>query len=88
VYQFLKPGGICALLIADVRKDGELIPLGFRLMQEFLQSDFHLKDTIVKIQNKERVTKQFWTGKVNSPDYLIAHEYLFLFKKKKEKSRS
>ncbi|MHB1909279.1 MAG: TRM11 family SAM-dependent methyltransferase [Nitrososphaerales archaeon] len=81
VFELLKPKKICAVLIGDVRRAGELIPLGSRVMEEFEKAGFTLKDTIIKVQNKERVTKQFWTGNENGPDYLIAHEYLYLLRK-------
>lgn len=75
----LKKGGICAILIGDVRKESTLVPLGLKVMDEFLNNGFTLKDIIVKIQHKDRST-EFYRSK-NLPQYLLKHEYLLVFSK-------
>lgn len=79
MYVLLKNGGRCAVLIGDVRRNGKIIPLGFKLMERFLKEKFELEDIIIKEQHKDEST-EFYFNK-NFVNYLIAHEYLFIFKK-------
>ncbi len=80
-YRVLKNGKYCAVLIGDTRKKGHVIPLGFHVMNTFINSGFKLKEIIIKEQHNCRATG-FW--KTNSIKYnflLLAHEYLFVFHK-------
>ena len=79
IYMPLKKGGRCAVLIGDIRKNGKIIPLGFNLMERFLRENFELEEIIIKHQHKDEST-EFYFGK-KFLNYLIAHEYLFIFKK-------
>lgn len=77
----LKRGKYCAVLMGDTRKRGHVIPLAFRTMQVFEEAGLHLKEIIIKEQHNCSATG-FW--KTNSVKYnflLLAHEYLFVFKK-------
>ena len=77
----LKRGKFCAVLMGDTRKRGHVIPLAFRTMQVFEEAGLHLKEIIIKEQHNCSATG-FW--KTNSVKYnflLLAHEYLFVFKK-------
>jgi len=80
ILDLLTEDGTCAILIGDVRKNRELIPLGFLVMERFLKVGFRLKDIIIKTQHKDSSTR-FWYTKRNKLDFLIAHEYLFIFGK-------
>lgn len=75
--RWLKPNGTFALLIGDVRKKNKLQPLGFLLLNAFLQSGYQLKEVIIKTQNQDQST-HLWT-KNTDLKFLIAHEYLLLF---------
>lgn len=80
-YRVLKKDKFCAILIGDTRKNGSVIPLGFETMQVFLRAGFKIKEIIIKEQHNCKATG-FW--KNNSIKYnflLLAHEYLFIFKK-------
>ncbi|MBQ3438163.1 MAG: methyltransferase domain-containing protein [Fusobacterium sp.] len=80
-YRVLKKDKFCAILIGDTRKNGNVIPLGFQLMQVFLNVGFKIKEIIIKEQHNCKATG-FW--KTNSVKYnflLLAHEYLYIFKK-------
>jgi len=79
VRKWLKPRGTFALLVGDVRKRGKLVPVGFKLLQEFLSIGYRLADIIIKTQHRDWST-HLW---VKHPTlvYLIAHEYLFIFTK-------
>ncbi len=78
-FRVLKKGKICAFLIGDVRQKGALYPLGFELMNIFINAGFTLKEIVIKEQHNCIGTKK-WQSKAN--DFLlIAHEYLFILKK-------
>jgi DNA modification methylase len=74
---WMKEDGVLALLIGDTRKHSKLIPLGFRVLNEFLESGYTLKEVIIKTQNQDLSTN-LWS-KNDSLKFLIAHEYLFIF---------
>ena len=78
-YPWLKIGGILALLIGDVRKKFKIVPLGFKILQEFLSIGYTLEEIIIKKQNRDRST-HFWIGNQKLP-FLIEHEYLLIFSK-------
>lgn len=78
-FRVLKKGKICAFLIGDVRKNGVLYPLGFELMNTFLNAGFSLKEIVIKEQHNCIGTKK-WRARSNN-FLLIAHEYLFVLKK-------
>lgn len=81
LFRVLKNNKYCAILIGDTRKNKHIIPLGFKVMQVFLNAGFLLKENIIKEQHNCQATG-FWYKK--SIDYnflLIAHEYLFVFRK-------
>lgn len=79
-HKILKVGGICAVLIGDIRRDKELIPLGFEVMERFLRNDqFRIQEIIIKTQHQDKST-EFYYNKFPE-NYLLSHEYLFLFRK-------
>lgn len=81
LFRVLKNNKYCAILIGDTRRNKHIIPLGFNVMQVFLNAGFLLKENIIKEQHNCQATG-FWYQK--SIDYnflLIAHEYLFVFRK-------
>lgn len=80
-YRVLKKGKFCAVLMGDTRQKGCMIPMSFDVMKLFQDAGFKLKELIIKEQHNCRATG-FW--KTNSIKYnflLIAHEYLFVFRK-------
>jgi DNA modification methylase len=99
-YRVLKPGRYAAILIGDTRKRRHYVPIAFRVMQQFLDVGFVLKEDIIKLQWKTKTTREKWVGIYKSSDiswvkepgdkrrwvdfYLIAHEHLFVFRKPKE----
>ena len=81
LFRVLKKDKYCGILIGDTRKNGHMIPLGFRVMQKFLDAGFILKESIIKEQHNCRTT-EFWQRKsINYNFLLIVHEYLFVFRK-------
>ena len=80
-YRVLKKDKFCAIVMGDTRKNGMVQPLGFEVMQKFINAGFKQKEIIIKEQHNCKATG-FW--KTNSQKYnflLLAHEYIFIFKK-------
>lgn len=78
-YRVLKKGKICSVLIGDIRKNRNTIPLGFYIMNIFIHTGFTLKEIIIKEQHNCKKT-EYWENK-NIDFYLLAHEYVFVFEK-------
>lgn len=78
-FRVLKKGKMCAVMMEDVRKYGKVIPLGFRMMECFLQAGFTNKEIIIKEQHNCHST-DYWE-KQNNNFLLLAHEYIFVFQK-------
>lgn len=78
-FRVLKRGKMCAVMLGDIRKNGKIIPLGFRMMECFLQSGFVNKEIIIKEQYNCNSTS-YWE-KRNNNFLLLAHEYIFVFQK-------
>lgn len=78
-FRILKKGKICSVLIGDIRKNKNVIPLGFYIMNIFIQAGFILKEIIIKEQHNCKMT-DYWKNK-NMDFYLLAHEYVFVLKK-------
>lgn len=80
-YRVLKTGKICAVLMGDIRKNGYVQPLGFKVMQVFEEEGFKLKEIIIKEQHNCKKT-DYWIEKSKKFNFLLlAHEYLFILKK-------
>ena len=80
-YRVLKKDKFCAILMGDTRQKGHMIPMSFEVMRIFEEAGFKLKELIIKEQHNCKATG-FW--KTNSQKYnflLLAHEYIFIFKK-------
>jgi len=80
-YRVLKQDKFCAILMGDTRKKGHVVPMSFDVMKIFEGAGFRLKEIIIKEQHNCKATG-FW--KTNSVKYnflLLAHEYLFVFRK-------
>lgn len=78
-YRVLKNGKYCAVMIGDIRQKGNVVPLGFELMQQYLCAGFKLKEIIIKEQHNCKSTDK-WAG-VKKSFLLLAHEYIFVFYK-------
>ncbi|NLY72341.1 MAG: methyltransferase domain-containing protein [Tissierellia bacterium] len=81
LYRVLKPNKYCAVLIGDIRKRGNVIPLSYMLMENFLYSGFLLKEIVIKSQHNCKSTKYWRDRSIKYNFLLLAHEYLFIFRK-------
>ena len=80
-YRVLKKDKFCAVLMGDTRQKGHMIPMSFEVMQVFQDAGFKLKELIIKEQHNCKATGYWKTNSVKYNFLLIAHEYLFVFKK-------
>lgn len=76
-FRILKRDKICSILIGDIRKKGNVIPLGFYIMNIFIKAGFSLKEIIIKEQHNCKMTDYWKNKKVDF--YLLTHEYIFVF---------
>ncbi|KLR95794.1 DNA methylase N-4 [Neisseria gonorrhoeae SK708] len=80
-YRVLKTNKFCAVLMGDTRKKGCMIPMSFDVMKIFQNAGFTLKEIIIKEQHNCRATGYWKTNSIKYNFLLIAHEYLFVFRK-------
>ena len=80
-YRVLKKDKFCAILMGDTRQKGHMIPMSFEVMRVFENEGFKLKELIIKEQHNCKATGYWKTNSVKYNFLLIAHEYLFVFKK-------
>lgn len=78
-YRVLKQGKICVFMIGDMRKYGNVIPLGMETMNIFLNTGFKSKEIIIKEQHNCGSTN-YWVNKQNK-FLMLAHEYIFVLVK-------
>jgi DNA modification methylase len=84
-YRVLKDNKHCAILIGDMRRNKNVIPLGFWTIKKFLDSGFEIKELIIKRQHNCKTTGFWYKNSVKYNFLLLAHEYLAVFKKVESK---
>jgi DNA modification methylase len=80
-YRVLKNDKFCAILMGDTRKNGHVIPMSFGVMKIFEATGFKLKEIIIKEQHNCKATGYWKTNSIKYNFLLLAHEYLFVFRK-------
>lgn len=80
-FRVLKPGRKCAVLIGDTRRKKHVIPLGFMLINVFLEVGFSLRELIIKRQHNCKTTGFWYEKSIKNNFLLLAHEYLPVFEK-------
>lgn len=80
----MKPAGRCAVLLGDKRKEKKVVPLGFRVIQNYLDSGFRLEELIIKRQFKTRTSGLWYNKAIRWKFLLMAHEYLPVFSRKED----
>jgi DNA modification methylase len=79
-FRVVKKGQHCAILIGDTRKHKHYVPISLRVLQQFLDVGFVLREDVIKLQWKTKTTRERWrSSKLDF--YKIAHEHLFVFRK-------
>ena len=71
----------CAILMGDTRKNGMVQPLAFETMRIFELAGFKTKEIIIKEQHNCKATGFWKTNSIKHNFLLLAHEYLFIFRK-------
>lgn len=80
MYRVLKPGKYCAVMIGDTHSSGYFVPISAHIMLDFLNSNFILKEDIIKEEwncESDRYLSKY--GDINF--LLTMHEHIFVFKK-------
>lgn len=80
-YRVLKKNAFCAILMGDTRQKGHVIPMSFQVMNIFQNAGFRIKEIIMKEQHHCKATGYWKTNSIKYNFLLLAHEYLFVFKK-------
>jgi DNA modification methylase len=80
-FRVLKRGNFCSVLMGDTRKKGCVIPMSFDVMRIFQDAGFTLKELIIKEQHNCKATGYWKTNSIKYNFLLLAHEYLFVFRK-------
>jgi DNA modification methylase len=82
-FRVLKPGKQCAILIGDTRRKKHVIPLGFKLINIYLDAGFKLRELVIKRQHNCKTTGFWYANSIRYNFLLLAHEYLPIFEKPK-----
>ncbi|MCQ2478878.1 MAG: site-specific DNA-methyltransferase, partial [Clostridia bacterium] len=80
-YRVLRRDKFWTILIGDTRKKGMVQSLGFETMRLFELAGFKLKEIIIKEQHNCKATGYWKTNSIKYNFLLLAHEYLYIFKK-------
>lgn len=80
-FRVLKPGRQCAILIGDTRRKKHVIPLGFKLINVYLDAGFKLRELVIKRQHNCKTTGFWYANSIKYNFLLLAHEYLAIFEK-------
>ncbi len=80
-FRVLKRGKFCTILMGDTRKNGCVVPMSFEVMKIFQSAGFTLKEIIIKEQHNCKATGYWKTNSLKYNFLLLAHEYLFVFRK-------
>ncbi len=80
-YRVLKPGRKCAILIGDLRRHKHIVPLGFKLINIYLNAGFKLKELVIKRQHNCKTTGFWYKNSIKYNFLLLSHEYLPIFEK-------
>lgn len=80
-YRVLKKNKFCAVLMGDTRQKGHVVPLSFEVMKLFEETGFKTKEIIIKEQHNCKATGYWKTNSIKYNFLLLAHEYLFVFRK-------
>ncbi len=80
-FRVLKPGKQCAILIGDTRRKKHVIPLGFKLINVYLDAGFKLRELVIKRQHNCKTTGFWYANSIKYNFLLLAHEYLPIFEK-------
>ena len=67
--------------MGDTRKKGHIVPMSSEVRRIFENAGFKIKEIIIKQQHNCSATGFWRTNSIKYNFLLIAHEYLYVFKK-------
>ncbi len=81
VFRVLKPDKYCSIFVGDTRRHKHFVPVSHRVMQDFLDIGFILKEDVIKKQwNCSQ--SGFWARRSKRDNFLlISHKHLYVFRK-------
>ena len=80
-FRVLKKDKFCAILMGDTRNKGHVVSMSFEVMKIFEAAGFKTKEIIIKVQHNCKATGFWKTNSIKHNFLLLAHEYLFIFRK-------
>jgi len=80
-FRVLKSGHQCAILIGDTRQKKHVVPMGFKLINVYLDTGFRLRELVIKRQHNCKTTGFWYANSIKYNFLLLAHEYLPIFEK-------
>ncbi|MBM3701026.1 MAG: hypothetical protein FJW68_08980 [Actinobacteria bacterium] len=83
-FRVLKEGKHCVILIGDMRKNKNVVPLGFWVAEKFTSNGFEIEEIIIKRQHNCKTTGFWYKNSIKYNFLLLAHEYLLVFKKQEK----
>lgn len=90
--QYLEKGRYIGIVIGDIYKKGEWIPLGSYLIQMMIRKGYLLKSTVVKNMSETKAKqnqKAIWRYRsLLGGFYVFAHEYILIFQKPEKEKKN
>lgn len=91
--QFVKVKGHVALVLGDIYKDGQVVPLAFLIMQQWRARFPYYKLKAIYIKDiqgnvKDNTTNLWRSRHFKNGTAFFKHEYVFVFRKEREKSKN
>lgn len=81
LFRVVKADGHCCVLMGDTRKRRHVQPLGFWTLDTFIRAGFVIREIVIKKQHNCRSTP-YWENRSRTLNFLLlAHEYLFIFRR-------
>jgi hypothetical protein len=85
-FKYIRKNGHLAVVVGDLYRNSEVVPLGFLLMDATLQNfKCKLKGIVIKdmVGNRAKIgLEALWRKRALKSDYyLFKHEYMFVFRK-------
>ncbi len=80
-FRVIKKDKYCVILIGDMRKNKNVVPLGFLVAEKFISNGFVIEEMIIKRQHNCKTTGFWYKNSIKYNFLLLAHEYLLVFKK-------
>jgi DNA modification methylase len=81
IYRVLRPNGVLGILVGDTRVKKHYVPISHYVLLTFLDVGFVLREEVIKVQHKMKMTREVWARLKDRDFLLIYHEKLFILEK-------